>query len=51
MNNLCVDLGWRSVNKYGEQLCGDRVQIVEPSADSVVSFFSPGCPLPCSGGL
>lgn len=30
MNNLCVDLGWRSINKYGEQLCGDRVQIVEP---------------------
>ena len=28
MNNLCVDLGWRSINKYGEQLCGDRVQIV-----------------------
>ena len=42
MNNLCVDLGWRSINKYGEQLCGDRVQIVEPSADSVVMVWLMG---------
>ena len=42
MNNLCVDLGWRSLNKYGEQLCGDRVQIVEPSADSVVMVLADG---------
>ena len=42
MNNLCVDLGWRSINKYGEQLCGDRVQIVEPSADSVVMVLADG---------
>ena len=34
------DLGWRSINKYGEQLCGDRVQIVEPSADSVVMVLA-----------
>ncbi len=42
MNNLCVDLGWRSVNKHGEQLCGDRVQIVEPSAESVVMVLADG---------
>ena len=42
MNNLCVDLGWRSINKHGEQLCGDRVQIIEPSADSVVMVLADG---------
>lgn len=27
MNDLCVDMGWKSLNKYGEQLCGDHVEI------------------------
>ena len=29
MNNLCVDIGYKSINHYGEQLCGDHVEIVE----------------------
>ena len=36
MNNLCVDLGWRSINKYGEQLCGDHVEIVDREDGSLV---------------
>lgn len=28
-NNLCTDIGWRSINHAGEQLCGDHVEIVE----------------------
>ena len=29
MNNLCTDIGYKSVIKYGEQLCGDHVDVVE----------------------
>ena len=24
MNNLCTDIGYHSLYKYGEQLCGDQ---------------------------
>ena len=30
MNNLCTDIGYLSLNKWGEQLCGDRVEVVPP---------------------
>jgi len=29
MNDLCVDLGYKSLNKFGEQLCGDMIQVVK----------------------
>lgn len=29
MNNLTTEIGYYSVNKYGEQLCGDNVRIIE----------------------
>lgn len=28
-NKLCCDIGYQSLNHYGEQLCGDHVEIVE----------------------
>ena len=42
MNNLCADIGYKSINHYGEQLCGDHVEIVEPSDDSTVIVLSDG---------
>ena len=42
MNNLCADIGYKSINHYGEQLCGDHVDIVEPSDDSTVIVLSDG---------
>ena len=27
MNNLCTDIGYNSLYKYGEQLCGDHIDI------------------------
>ena len=28
MNNLSTDIGFSGMNKFGEQLCGDRVEVV-----------------------
>lgn len=27
--NLCADIGYRSINHYGEELCGDHVDVIE----------------------
>lgn len=42
MNDLCADIGYKSINHDGEQLCGDHVDIVEPSDDSTVIVLSDG---------
>ena len=42
MNDLCADIGYKSINHHGEELCGDHVDIVEPSDDSTVSVLSDG---------
>lgn len=42
MNNLCADIGYHSLNKYGEQLCGDHLDIVEQGENSTVIVLSDG---------
>ena len=42
MNDLCADIGFKSINHYGEELCGDHVDIVEPGDDSTVIVLSDG---------
>ncbi|MBP3372659.1 MAG: SpoIIE family protein phosphatase [Clostridia bacterium] len=42
MNDLCADIGYKSLNHYGEQLCGDHVDIVETGDDSTVIVLSDG---------
>lgn len=42
MNNLCADIGWKSINHAGEQLCGDHVDIVEQGEDSTVIVLADG---------
>ncbi|MEG1551406.1 MAG: SpoIIE family protein phosphatase, partial [Oscillospiraceae bacterium] len=42
MNNLCTDIGYHSINKFGEQLCGDMVEIIECSDDSFVVVLADG---------
>lgn len=42
MNDLCADIGYKSINHYGEQLCGDHVDIVEPDEFSTVIVLSDG---------
>ncbi len=42
MNNLCADIGWRSINHEGEQLCGDHVDIEEQDENSTVIVLADG---------
>ena len=42
MNDLCADIGWKSINHVGEQLCGDHVEIVEENEDSTVIVLADG---------
>lgn len=42
MNNLCTEIGYRSLNKFGEQLCGDHVDIVEKDDGSTIVVLADG---------
>ena len=42
MNDLCADIGYKSINHVGEQLCGDHVDIVETDENSTVIVLSDG---------
>ena len=42
MNNLCADIGYKSINHEGEQLCGDHVDIVEQNENSTVIVLADG---------
>jgi hypothetical protein len=42
MNNLCADIGYKSINHYGEQLCGDHVDIIERGDNSTVVVLADG---------
>lgn len=42
MNDLCADIGYKSINHYGEELCGDHVDIVEENENSTVIVLADG---------
>ena len=42
MNDLCADIGYKSINHYGEELCGDHVDVVEESEDATVIVLADG---------
>ncbi len=42
MNDLCAEIGYKSINHYGEELCGDHVDIVEQNDDSTVIVLADG---------
>lgn len=42
MNDLCVEVGYKSINHYGEQLCGDHVDVVTSNDESNVVVLADG---------
>ena len=42
MNNLCADIGYKSINHIGEQLCGDHVDVIEQGDNSTVIVLADG---------
>lgn len=42
MNDLCADIGYKSINHFGEELCGDHVDVVEESETSTVIVLADG---------
>ncbi|MBO7319296.1 MAG: SpoIIE family protein phosphatase, partial [Clostridia bacterium] len=42
MNDLCADIGYKSINHFGEELCGDHVDIVEENDNSTVVVLADG---------
>ena len=42
MTNICVDIGYQSLNKYNEMLCGDHVEVVEQNEDSKIIVLADG---------
>lgn len=42
MNNLCTDIGYYSLNKHGEELCGDHIEVISQDDNSVVMVLADG---------
>ena len=42
MNDLCAEIGYKSINHIGEELCGDHVDVVEENENSTVIVLADG---------
>ena len=42
MNDLCAEIGFKSINHVGEELCGDHVDVVEETENSTVVVLADG---------
>ena len=42
MNDLCADIGYKSINHVGEELCGDHIDVIEESENSTVIVLADG---------
>lgn len=42
MNNLYMDVGYKSINHFGEELCGDHVEVIDSDDNSQVIVLADG---------
>ncbi|MBR2223611.1 MAG: SpoIIE family protein phosphatase [Christensenellaceae bacterium] len=42
MNDLCAEIGYKSINHVGEELCGDHVDVAQENEDSTVIVLADG---------
>ena len=42
MNDLCAEIGYQSINHYGEELCGDHIDISKENDSSTVIVLADG---------
>ena len=42
MNNLFADIGYRSINHVGEELCGDHIDVIEQDDNTTVIVLADG---------
>ena len=49
MNDLCSDIGYLSINKHNEIICGDHVETIETKDGSMVLVLADGLGSGCQG--
>lgn len=42
MNDLCADIGYRSLNHHGEELCGDHIDVIGEGENSSIIVLADG---------
>jgi len=42
MNDLCAEIGFKSINHVGEQLCGDHVDVIDRDDNSTIVVLADG---------
>lgn len=42
MNDLCADIGFKSINHFGEELCGDHIDVVPCGENSSIVVLADG---------
>jgi len=42
MNDLCCEIGFKSINHVGEQLCGDHVDVMEQEDGTTIIVLADG---------
>jgi hypothetical protein len=42
MNEFCTDVGYVSANKFGEQLCGDHIEVIHSDENVLVAVLADG---------